>query len=103
MLPPGVTEQLRSIGHEAATPADLGSHSLPDSELIQIATADGWVIVTENASDFARAATCSVLLLRKSWWPRLTLAANIAVALDRWAAAHPAPGPWAHWLDAELR
>ena len=103
MLPPDVTEHLNAAGHEAVTPSTLGAHNLPDDELIQIATAERLVIVTESASDFAHVTTCAVLLVRKSWWPRATLAPDLAAALDRWVRAYPEPGPWALWLEAALR
>lgn len=99
MLPPQVAEHLRAVGHEATTPAGLGAHNLPDDILIQLASSERLVIVTENASDFAHATTCAVVFVRKSWWPRATLASSLAAALDRWAMAHPDPGPWPHWLD----
>lgn len=103
MLPPQVAEHLNAAGHDAATPTELGAHDLPNDVLIQIATAEGRVIVTENASDFAQATTCAVVLVRKSWWAREALVSSIAAALDRWAAEHPNPGPWPHWLQADLR
>ena len=53
--------------------------------------------------DFAAVTSCPILLVRKSWWPTASLAASLAAALDRWATAHPDPGPWAHWLPANLR
>lgn len=99
MLPPQVAEHLQATGHEATTPAGLGAHNLPDDVLIQLASRERLVIVTENASDFAHATSCTVVFVRKSWWPSATLAASLAAALDRWAKAHPDPGPWPHWLD----
>ncbi|MEX1007986.1 MAG: hypothetical protein WD271_09110, partial [Acidimicrobiia bacterium] len=71
--------------------------------LIELAAADGRVIVTENASDFAAVTTCPVLLVRKAWWPPETLASRLAAALERWASSNRQPGPWPHWLPAELR
>jgi hypothetical protein len=103
MLPPRVATLLDTAGHEATTPAQLGAHNLPDEVLVQLATADQRVIVTENASDFAAVSACPVLLVRKAWWPSASMAQALAGALDRWAAANPDPGCWAHWLPAELR
>lgn len=103
MLPPQTVELLREAGHDAVTPAHLGAHNLPDEVLIELAAADGRVIVTENAADFAAVTTCPVLLVRKAWWPPGTLAPALAAALDRWALANRRPGPWPHWLPAELR
>lgn len=103
MLPPGTCGLLLRRDHDAVTPTDLGAHNLPDDTLIEIAGADGWVVVTENAVDFAHATSCTVLLVRKDWWPHDALAARLADSLDRWAHDHPDPGPWAHWLDSQYR
>ena len=103
MLPPRVAELLTAAGHDAATPLDLGAHNLPDDVLVELAATARRVIVTENARDFALVDACPVLLVRKSWWPRRTLADKAAAAIDRWAAANPDPGNWAHWLAASLR
>jgi hypothetical protein len=102
MFPPQVADSLNAHGHDAVAPAGLGAHNLPDDVLIQIATAERRVIVTENASDFAHVTTCTVLFVRKSWWPR-ALATRLAASLARWAAANRDPGPWPHWLDVEFR
>ena len=103
MLAPGTADELAAMGHDARTPAALGAHNLPDDVLIQLAAADDRVIVTENASDIAQVSACPVLLVLKAWWPSKSLAASLASALDRWAAANPQPGNWAHWLAAALR
>ena len=66
MLPPGTAERLRTIGHDATTPAELGAHNLSDDVLIQLAADEGRVIVTENASDFAQVTACPVLLVLKA-------------------------------------
>ena len=103
MLPPGILDYLNTRGHDAVSPAGLGAQDLPDDALIEIATAEQRVIVTENASDFAQVTTCTVLLVRKSWWSRLTLVSAVGAALDAWARGNPTPGPWPHWLPPELR
>src|SRR5580765_3578561 len=103
MLPPEVASQVNEHGHDAVTPAGLGAHNLPDDVLIELASVQQRVIVTENASDFAQTTTCPVLLVRKSWWPSESLASRLVAALDRWAAANADPGSWAHWLEAEFR
>ena len=103
MLPPTLVPLLDALGHDATTPAMLGAHNLPDDVLVQFASAENRVIVTENASDFAATTDCPVLLVRKSWWPARSLAPSLASALDQWARANPDPGPWPHWLGAELR
>lgn len=103
MLPPETAEVLNAAGHDATTPARLGAHNLPDEVLIELAAADGRVIVTENASDFDAVTTCPVLFVRKAWWPSESLSSGLAAALDRWASANRQPGPWPHWLPAQLR
>lgn len=103
MFPPQVAEQLNVAGHDAVTPAQLGAHNLPDEVLVQVASAEHRVLVTENASDFAHVTTCPVLFVLKSWWPSQSLAPSLAEALERWAAAHPEPGPWPHWLEPGVR
>jgi hypothetical protein len=103
MLPPEVAQVLDAAGHDATTPARLGAHNLPDEVLIELAAAEGRVIVTENASDFAGVTTCPVLFVRKAWWPAESLGPRLGAALDRWAAGNRQPGPWPHWLPAELR
>lgn len=103
MLPPAAAQRLDALGHDCTTPSMLGAHNLPDDVLVRLASADGRVIVTENASDFAAVTDCPVLFVLKSWWPAGSLAANLASALDRWAKATPDPGPWPHWLPDDLR
>ncbi len=103
MMPPSVAVRLDVLGHDCTTPAMLGAHSLGDDVLVQLASADNRVIVTENASDFAAVTDCPVLFVRKSWWPTGSLTTNLVAALDRWAKANPEPGPWPHWLPDELR
>lgn len=103
MLPPSTVEHLEDLGHDGATPSMLGAHNLPDDVLVRLASPENRVIVTENASDFAAVMDCPVLFVLESWWPTGSLAPKLAEALDRWAEANPAPGPWAHWLPADLR
>ena len=103
MLPPNTATLLNECGHNATTPEQHGAHNLPDDVLIDLATAERRVIVTENASDFATVSICPVLFVRKSWWPPTSLAQRLAAALDRWARTNPDPGPWPHWLPARLR
>lgn len=103
MLPPDVAERLRQAGYDATTPVLLGAHNLPDEVLVQLAAADGWVIVTENAVDFAHVTTCPVLFVRKEWWPRAVLVDRLARALGAWAGQNPEPGDWPHWLPTDLR
>lgn len=103
MLPPVVAELLEASGHDATTPSKLGAHNLPDEVLIEFATVERRVIVTENASDFASVGGCPVLLVRKSWWQSRSLPERLAAAVGRWALVNPEPGPWAHWMPADCR
>lgn len=103
MLPPAVSDTLNAAWHDATTPLRLGVHNLADDVLVQIATGDGRVIVTENASDFAHVTTCPVLFVLKAWWPSRALPVRLGAALMRWRESNPDPGTWAHWLPAELR
>ena len=103
MFSPQVAAHLRDAGHVTVTPGDLGAANLPDEVLIEIATSESWVIVTENAGDFANVTTCSVVLVRKSWWAVGALPVDLTRALTRWGDAHPEPGPWAHWMEADVR
>ncbi len=103
MLPPSVAELLDALGHDASTPSEFGAHNLSDEVLVQLASGDNRVIVTENASDFAAVTDCPVLFVLKAWWPTGSLASSLASALDRWAKANTDPGPWPHWLSADLR
>lgn len=103
MLPPETCDLLTARGHDAITPTGLGAHNLPDDTLIEIAGTDDRVIVTENASDVVHATSCTVLIVRKPWWPDAGLATRLAASLDRWARDHASPGRWAHWLDARYR
>jgi hypothetical protein len=103
MLPPSVTVLLDAKRHDATTPQLLGAHNLPDEVLVRLASLEDRVIVTENASDFAAVDTCTVLLVRKLWWPASSLHVKLPAALDRWAFVNPNPGPFVYWLPAELR
>src|SRR4051794_5986094 len=103
MLPHRVAHLLNELGHDAISPVSLGSPRMLDSRLIEIATSDRRVIVTENIKDFAAVTRCSVLLVRKTWWPNEALVTRIVAAVDSWSRVNPEPGFWAHWLDAELR
>jgi hypothetical protein len=98
MLPPSTCDLLTERGHDAVTPAILGAHNLPDQEIVELAAAQGRVIVIENARDFAHVTACPVVFVRKSWWPMETLAVDLAASLDRWAADNPDPADWPHWL-----
>jgi hypothetical protein len=103
MFPPEVLDYLKAAGHNAESPTSLGDPKMPDKEIVEISTAEGMVIVTENSSDFAMVNMCPVVFALKAWWPAGALAIRLATALDRWAAANSAPGNWPYWLDARFR
>lgn len=103
MLPPSACQLLAARGHDAITPSERGAHNLPDSVVVEVADAEGRVVVTENARDFIDVTSCPVVFVRKAWWPAVSLAQQLAAALDRWALDHPEPGPWAHWLTEAHR
>lgn len=103
MLPPSTCALLTERGHDAVTPVDLGAHNLPDRVIVELAAAQGRVVVTENAQDLAHVTTCPVVFVRKSWWPPQTLARDLAESLDLWAADNPDPGDWPHWLTEAHR
>ncbi len=103
MFPPAVVKLLHADGHDAVSPSDVGAHNLTDEVLIDIATREERVIVTENARHFAGVTTCPVLFVLKNWWPRERLAPGLAAALGRWSMANPEPGNWPDWLDFEYR
>lgn len=75
--------------HHVVTSVDLGAHHLPAPSIIELAAAQGRRIVTENARDFTHVTSCPVVSVRRSWWPRETLAADLATSLDRWADDNP--------------
>ncbi|MEZ4595583.1 MAG: DUF5615 family PIN-like protein [Chloroflexota bacterium] len=52
MYGPSHTEALRQAGIEARTVAELGLAGRPDADLLEVAVADGWTLVTENVADF---------------------------------------------------
>jgi hypothetical protein len=47
-------EALRRAGVEVRTVAELGLAGRSDVDLLEVAVADGFVLVTENVADFAR-------------------------------------------------
>jgi hypothetical protein len=51
-----VTEELRRLGHDVATMADLGkaNQSVSDEEVLSIAVAQGRTVLSHNRRDFIR-------------------------------------------------
>lgn len=47
-------EALRQAGIEARTVGELGLTGHSDADLLEVAVADGFVLLTENVADFAR-------------------------------------------------
>lgn len=54
MYPPSLAEVLRAHGVDAFTAAELGPAGRSDSGRLATATADGYVLLTENIADLAR-------------------------------------------------
>lgn len=56
MYPPALAEALCAAGIEASTAAELGLAGRSDADLLEAASAGGFVLLSENVSDFARLA-----------------------------------------------
>jgi predicted nuclease of predicted toxin-antitoxin system len=56
MYPPALAETLRADGIEVDTVAERGLGGRSDPDVLTAAAADGYVVLTENVSDFARIA-----------------------------------------------
>ena len=54
-------DALRRAGIEARTVAELGLAGRSDTDLLEVAVADGFTLVTENVADFARIAAEHVM------------------------------------------
>lgn len=103
-----VAAQLGERGHDA--PAAVQSlRALTDAQLLDVAVAEGRVLVTENVVDFVgllqeRVAggddVAPVVFVLKASLPRDPgrLARVLAGRLDAWAGVHPDPFPTAYWL-----
>jgi uncharacterized protein with PIN domain len=103
MLPHQASDILRALGHEATSPAERKNPELPDRDIIEAAISEGWIIVTENWSDFVPVRDSTVILVNKQWWSKQPVHVRLASALVRWAEANPEPGPWPQWLPPEFR
>ncbi len=57
MYPRALAAALRSGGVEASTAAEMGLAGRSDPDLLPAAASQGYVLLTENVADFARAAT----------------------------------------------
>ena len=57
MYPRALAGALIAAGIEAATVTELGLAGWSDLDVLAAATADGYVLLTENVADFARIAT----------------------------------------------
>jgi hypothetical protein len=102
MLPAETREILQSRGHDVVSPSTLRAPRLLDLTIVEIASDEGRVVVTENWRHFTQVRTCPVLFVNKKWWRRSVMAGRLASALDRWSIANPEPGSWAQWLPAEF-
>jgi predicted nuclease of predicted toxin-antitoxin system len=56
MYPPALAEALRAAGLEASTVAERGLAGRSDPDVLATAAAEGYVLLSENVSDFARIA-----------------------------------------------
>lgn len=56
MYPPALAEALRAHDIEVSTVVEQGLAGRPDPDVLASAAADGYVLLTENVSDFARIA-----------------------------------------------
>ena len=56
MYPPGLASALRRYGIETSMVADQGLAGRPDVDVLAAAATDGYVLLTENVSDFSRLA-----------------------------------------------
>ena len=54
--PPALAEALRVVGFEVSTVPERGLAGRSDPDVLTSAAADGYVLLTENVSDFARIA-----------------------------------------------
>jgi hypothetical protein len=56
MYPPALAEALRTDGIEVSTVAERGLAGRSDPDVLSAAAENGYVLLTENVSDFARIA-----------------------------------------------
>lgn len=108
MFPPGVSDELVSLGHDARAAA-RELRGLTDEQLLDTAVAEGRVLVTENVVDYvalleariaARGAVAPVVFVMKASLPAGPgrLSSTLAARLDAWSTDHPEPVPTAYWL-----
>lgn len=107
MLPPAVAGELNALGHDAVSVAEAGLAGEPDESVYAEALAQGRVVATENASDFAAIVThrlaneqpcVPVVLVRKADHPHGgALAHHLARRLHQWAQRNPDPYPGPYW------
>jgi hypothetical protein len=105
MLPPSLADQLNEAGCDTiAISADPALRGSPDAEVLEIAYAQGRVLVTDNIRDFAPLSTewtaagrahAGILLVSSKTFPmtRDRTGRIAAALLARHGATHwPAPG-----------
>jgi predicted nuclease of predicted toxin-antitoxin system len=109
MFSPAVARHLTDLGHDARHVRDLGLAGRTDDEVLDRATTEDRVVVTENAVDFvplldaaasAGLVTAPVVLALKRTLPADAgaMAHELAKRLARWADNHPDPYRHVHWL-----
>ena len=108
MLPSVAAERLQRLGHEAVGVRDIGLGNKPDDEILAVAVADAWVVVTENADDFivlvakrlmAGRPTAPLVIVHRGRLAGRAIADRLARALDGWARSHPEPWVGQHWIS----
>ena len=108
MLPSVAAERLRRLGHDAVAVREVGLGNKPDDEILAVAVADAWVVVTENADDFivlvtdrlmADRPTAPLVIVHRGRLAGGAIADRLARALDRWADANPEPWVGPHWIS----
>lgn len=108
MFPADVSDRLDELGHDArAAVRDL--RGLDGAAVLDVAVAEGRVLVTENVVDYVAlleyriasgGSVATVVFALKSDLLRDpgALGADLARRLDVWAREHPEPFATAYWL-----
>ena len=108
MLPSVAAERLQRLGHEAIGVRGIGLGNKPDDEILAVAVAEAWVVVTENADDFivlvterlmAGRPTAPLVIVHRGLRAGGAIADRLARALDRWAQETPEPWVGPHWIS----
>lgn len=103
-----VGELLVEASHDAVHVRSVGLGGAPDNDVLARAADDARTLITENAADFlplldqrqsaGLPMTPVLIALTAGRGVGGALHAQLASAIDRWAAANPDPYRHAHWL-----